>query len=209
MNSFDKERNLFIKNFKEYVENNVDLNNKYYGVSFAPISIYNSPDSEKDGLACIVLGKERDGIYTDKFNFFGGKLDENEEFSKAENICATLFNEVLEECGFILEADKFEKCIVDILYNPIYNGFSLIFVCHITGLSRKLWKSVMEKRQSIPDLEWKYQEMSEIDHIPIEEIQIRTDDISKYVRQNMYRIIPLFKEINRDNLLFIPNLKTT
>ena len=205
----DKYREDFYQDFKEYIENNVDLTRKIYGVSIVPIHIYSGEDEKLTGKACVVLGKERDGIYTDKFNFFGGKVEVKDGCeSKIECICSSLFDEAYEEMGYILTAAKFEKSIVKVLQTDFSNGSSLLFICHLTGISRTKWKDVIQDRLKNKYLEWKYQEMSEIEHIAIEDIQLRKD-ISLYVKQNMYNLIPLYKFLNRCNNIYIGNFKNT
>lgn len=209
MKDYTKEREYFTQGFKEFVKNNINLELKYYGVSLAPICIYDNPESLNDGKACIALGRERDGIYEGKFNFFGGKLENKYGQSKEEEIANTLFDETLEEMGIILTPKTFEKSVLGVITPQIYDGYTIIFVSHIIGLSNEMWQNVMKKRYEITNLEWKYQEMSEIDIIAIEDIQINYDSISKFVRQNFYDIIPFYNTLSRSNITLINLFKTT
>jgi hypothetical protein len=207
MMSLDKERTFFVENIKEYLENNLNLEKKICGVSIAPIHIYTGENDYLLGKACIVLGKERDGIYRDKFNFFGGKVEDKSGCqNEIDCIATTIFEEAFEEMGYILDAKNFEKSIVKIIQTDFNRGSSVIFVCHITGISRNKWLHIMSERLKDKYLEWKYQEMSEIEHIAIEDIQLRKD-ISIYVKQNMYNFLPLFKLLNRYNNVYIGNFK--
>lgn len=210
MDYINSQKKKFVSEFKHYIEDNIELNQKIYGISVAPLHIYGVADSKLTGLPCVVLGRERDGIYTDKLNFFGGKFgDKNlEGLTKAESIATVLFEEMLEEMGYILNSKCFEKSIVKILTPSIYDGVSLVFLCHITGISREKWKEIMTDRLKDDSLEWKYQEMSQIEHVPVEEISSRKD-LSVYVKQNLYSIIPAVKLLNRDNLVYIGNFKNT
>jgi hypothetical protein len=209
MDEFTSQKEYFIQEFKECIVNNINLDLKFYGVSLAPICIYDNIESDKNGKACIVLGRERDGINKNMFNFFGGKIEKDLYETKEESIAGTIFDEVLEELGVILTPKTFERSIIKFLYTQIYDGYSIIIVSHIIGLSNEKWQDVMSKRLNIENLEWKYQEMSEIDIIAIEDIQINFKNVSKYVRGNIYSIIPCYNKLSRDNLTLINVFKTT
>jgi len=210
METINHLRTQFNKGVKEFLESNIDLSKKVYGVSIVPLHIYSGDNEYLLGKPCIVLGKERDGIYTNQFNFFGGKVEEskNECESKLECISTTIFDEALEEMGYILTPEKFEKSVVKIISNEFNKGISVIFICHINGISRFKWSEIISDRFKNSELEWRYQEMSEIEHVPIEDIQTRKDT-SLYVKQNMYKILDCVKLLNRCNIVYIGNFKNT
>jgi hypothetical protein len=156
------------------------------GVSFVPIHRYGVGRAELEDKVCVVLGKERAGIYKDKYNFFGGKMEKTwnhgcpwETVStkeKVECVLGTLFDETAEEFGIMLDFEKFTKSCVSITRH----GVSVVFWCHIVGVNRSAWTGIMSdpKRSTA----WKYQEMDAIEHVPVSSILDRLD-LSSYVRE--------------------------
>ena len=154
------------------------------GVSFVPVHRYGAGRAELIDKVCVVLGKERDGIYKDKYNFFGGKLEKSwsnilhwglvPTKEKVHCIISTLFDEVAEEFGIILEPEEFIKSCLSVTRH----GPSLVFWCHMVGVNRADWNAIMSdpKRTTA----WKYQEMSAIEHIPVDSLLSRMD-LSIYV----------------------------
>jgi 8-oxo-dGTP pyrophosphatase MutT (NUDIX family) len=162
---------------------------KVYGVSLVPIHVYGVGRPELVGKKCMVLGKERAGIYTDKFNFFGGKVDD-----KAGPLADVLFEETYEEFGVILTPDLFRRSLVSRFAVPVNDGVSLLFVCHITGISQRWWNQhVLSRGTHVP---WNFQEMSAIEHVPIE---APTVDISDYVQTALPLIFRSFELLSREN----------
>ena len=166
---------------------------KVYGVSLVPIHVYSAGRPELIGKKCMVLGKERAGIYTGEFNFFGGKADD-----KAGPLADVLFEETYEEFGIILTPDLFHRSLVDRFAVPIRDGVSLLFVCHITGISQRWWTQNVLSRGT--NVDWKFQEMSAIEHVPIE---APTVDISNYVQGAAPLLSECFRWLRKENSVSI------
>ena len=125
------------------------------GTFLVPVHVYSGPDSSLDGQLCVVLGKERCGVYANKFNFFGGKVEGN---TPVQN----LVKEVEEELCISLSERDLDACV----FGAQLRGKTLVIFAHITGLSRSIWKSVMKQRDSRGEA-YERREMSEIRHVPV------------------------------------------
>jgi hypothetical protein len=168
------------------------------GVSFVPIHRYGTGRAELAGKVCMVLGRERAGMYKNAYNFFGGKCEGTSKSTwaamsieeKARCILSTLFDETAEEMGIILEAEKFIKSCVCVTRH----GPSVLFWCHIVGVSRGAWSSIMTdpKRASA----WKYQEMDAIEHVPVD-LSCGPINISDYVMQLIHKAIVVASVLDR------------
>ena len=187
MTYFEKQANFVQKVttwFKSLISFVDLMHDEVKGVSFVPIHRYGTGRAELVDKICVVLGKERGGVYKDRYNFFGGKLEKSWSDSipwptvptaeKVLWILLTLFDEVAEEFGIMLEPEDFIKSCVSVTRH----GASLVFWCHMTGVNRGTWTTIMAdpKRKTL----WKYQEMDAIEHIPVESILGR-GDLSSYV----------------------------
>lgn len=156
------------------------------GVSFVPMHVYSAgPAKALIGKACVVLGKEKGHVhpgFNNKFNFFGGKTTDKARGNvDARTVAEVLFEEVYEEFGIALTYDLFATSNIGVASKPYgANGCTLIFFHHIAGISRGWWDRMMDARKSLPCLPWRYQEMSQIDHVSVDDISVR-DDLSVYV----------------------------
>lgn len=163
------------------------------GVSIVPIDRYHFKDNPS-----IVLGNERAGVYTNKFNFFGGKAESKGKTpdEKCRIVAETLFDETLEELGLILN-ENLEKC------NPyiIIHKQSILFLVFIKNLNEDWWLKLMERRkEKNKSLGWKYQEMSEIKFIPILDIinEKNKDEVSVYVKETINEIAGVFGHSDKE-----------
>lgn len=163
-----------------------DIKYDIRGVSIVPIDRHHFKNNP-----CIVLGKERAGIYKNEFNYFGGKAESYSDklVDKCRIVAETLFDETLEELGLILN-ENFEKC------NPyiISHKGSILFLAFIKNLDKDWWLNLMQNRRVNPFLNWKYQEMSEIEFIPIVDILNKQNEfkISNYVKETIDEIVRVF-----------------
>jgi 8-oxo-dGTP pyrophosphatase MutT (NUDIX family) len=164
------------KSFVNGVENWFDmefipLDAPVLGVSFVPIHLYARGDASLIGKKCVVLGKERGGIYANKLNFFGGKTsDKTKRFCTGSDVAQVLFEEVYEELHIALSPCEFGNALIKCFTIPYEAGVSLVFVVHVTGLSRSVWEKEHTKRQQ-SNAPWKFVEMSAMEHVPIDELQ--------------------------------------
>jgi hypothetical protein len=191
-------KETFVKEFSKYIDETYKISKKVYGVSIAPVFI------EKNGDAYMTLGKERAGENIDKFNYFGGKVSDKDKETLetlSELISHVLFEETFEEMGYVLTPEIINS-IVDVIETDYANGISLIFVCNIGKMDEKKWSDIMYKRRENPDLPWRYEEMSEIQHILVETIPSRRD-VSKYVKNSLYSILPCFPLLKKSNYVNI------
>lgn len=190
--AFSSERNAFVKWFiglygpkLHYFLSSLSASGGCKGASFVPVHRYGHGRAHLMGKFCIVAGKERAGSgndqynYKDQYNYFGGKVERrgsslDEQMSV---VAETLFDETLEELGLVL------RPFPEGSYHDIFLcGPSIVFVTIITGISGTWWNKVVQDRKARnPSLAWKYQEMSSIEHIPVDEIASRKD-LSKYIR---------------------------
>jgi hypothetical protein len=159
----------------------VPTNKPILGVSFVPIHLYARGDPNLIGKYCVVVGKERGGIYTDKFNFFGGKMDDKIGGGRVTgmDVAQVLFEEVYEELHIALTPFGFKNALLDCIQVPYANGVSLVFVVHVKGLSRGVWDKEHQQREN-SRASWKYVEMSAIEHIPVASL-IGNPKVSKFV----------------------------
>lgn len=156
------------------------------GVAFLPLHQYYNPGHANHGKWCIVLGKERAGSYAGKYNFIGGAG------SAGEHELITLFREVSEELGLVLNNQLFQKSLI----KHIRVKGTTFFGCHITGLSGRKWHQMMSLRKNCT---WEYQEMDDIQHFPISDLH-RNAYISSYVKQ----FIPLIFELMNNVAMATP-----
>lgn len=138
------------------------------GVAFLPLHFYYNPGYPNNNKWCIVLGKERAGSYAGFYNFIGGAGD------KGEKERTTLNREVTEELGLVLNDELVRKCLI----GRIRVKRTSLFGCHVTGLSSRKWHKMMQARGNCS---WELQEMSDIQHFPVAELN-SNPHISPYVR---------------------------
>lgn len=161
----------------------VQHNKPVYGVSFVPIHLYANGDASLVGKYCVVLGKERGGVYLDKLNFFGGKMDDKVGGGRVsgKDVAQVLFEEVYEELHIALTPFTFKDALLDCISVPYGQGVSLVFVVHVKGLSRGIWEKEHKERVK-SRAPWKFVEMSGIEHVPIAELE-GNGMVSKFVAE--------------------------
>lgn len=204
MKNINQRKTNFIKDFSKYIDDTYKIDKKVYGVSIVPIFL----DSKGD--AYMTLGKERDGENINKFNYFGGKVSDKDSDNLetlSELISHVLFEETFEEMGYVLTSEIINS-IVDVIETDYANGISLIFVCNLGKMDEKKWCDIMYKRRENPDLPWRYEEMSEIQHILVENIPSRRD-VSKYVKNSLYSVLPCFPLLKKSNHINIENFESS
>lgn len=160
-----------------------------HGVSFVPLHMYAQGDPTLVGNHCVVLGKERDGVYTGKLNFVGGKIEDKNMKYSGEDVAKVLFDEVYEELHLVLFPSLFGDMLLKVLTVPFGDGVSLVFVVHLVGISRGVWdkEHVARKQCNAP---WKFVEFDCIEHVPLNGLMKR-HDVSKYVRNLVAEVMPL------------------
>lgn len=134
-------------------------------IGIIPICIYNSPDSTKNGLPCIILDNKEE-----KFKFIVENIEEGED------VFGSLYDLFLKIFNIKIDYRSIKKCLL----NVIFQEHTILFICHITGISRKT---------------------ENIEYIIFEEIQINSQKICKSVRQSFYRILHLYNKINHNNYI--------
>lgn len=185
--AFSSERNAFAKWFIDlygpklhYFLSSLSASGGCKGASFVPVHRYGYGRAHLMGKFCIVAGKERAGCYKDQYNYFGGKVERRGSSldEQMHVVAETLFDETLEELGLVLKPFPAGS------YHDIFLcGPSINLVTIITGISGTWWNKVVQDRTTRnPSLSWKYQEMSSIEHIPVDEVASRKD-LSEYIRE--------------------------
>ena len=156
------------------------------GVAFLPLHFYYNPGHPNHEKLFIVLGKERAGPYANYYNFIGGAG------SNGENEHTTLNREVAEELGLVLNDDLVRKCLIK---RVRVKGTSF-FGCHVTGLSGRKWHKMMQARGNCP---WELQEMSDIQHFPVAEL-----NSNPYISSYVCQFIPLIYDLAAKVLITEP-----
>lgn len=205
-------KNNFVKRIGKFFLKNINLKNKIYGVSIVPISI-------KNGNQLMTLGKERDGIFTNMFNYFGGKIEDKisdlyDDIDKTNTfrdhslerrsqiLAEVLFEETYEEMGIVLTPRYFKRCVLGCIEHPYSDGVSLIFPCHITDITPNVWYDIIINRFDMYNfLPWNLQEMSEIDNLSVKEFDrlYERNKLSTYVYASFDSVHPFYKLINKKN----------
>jgi 8-oxo-dGTP pyrophosphatase MutT (NUDIX family) len=151
------------------------------GVSFVPIHVYGVGDAKLVGKPCVVLGKERGGVYGGQLNFIGGKIEDQNMQYKGADVAKVLFDEVYEEFHMALTPALFGNMLLKVFPAPFGDGLSLVFVVHLKGVSRGVWdKEHRERLKS--NASWKFVEFDCIEHVPLDDLMVR-EDVSCYVDQ--------------------------
>lgn len=159
----------FAVEFEQDVLQSVPDDHRVSGVSLLPLHTYKGKDAKLNGRICMVLGKERDGAYTGMLNFIGGKVGLRKDKSLARHIARELFREVYEELHIALDAASLRRCLLGCAPQVVpyrEKHVALLFVAHITGLSRIRWDKEHSERK-LWDVSWHYVEMSSIRHVPL------------------------------------------
>lgn len=166
------------------------MDKQVLGVSFVPLHFYGGAGSDRDllGCPCIVLGRERAGVYTGMLNFIGGKIEDPNMRYRGKDVAKVLFDEVLEEFHLALTSASFGDMLLKVHTVPYANGVSLVFVVHLKGVSRGVWNKEHAKRLA-SKVPWKFVEFDSIEHVPLKDLTHRKD-VSMYVRQLATEIVP-------------------
>jgi hypothetical protein len=140
-------------------------------VSFVPMN-------SKNGSAFVTLGKHIRGKRRKQFNFFGGgtscELEIWEKKKDAERmniVSSTLFDEVYEEFGIVLNIDCLSKSLLDVKRA----GNFLLFYVNIYNINKEDWNTMQNNRKNIENIERKYTEISELDDFDLNYIQSEYD----------------------------------
>lgn len=157
------------------------------GISAAIVHRYNGRGSPLHGRRCIVLGREAAGPSANKWNFVGGKVsDTGSACTGWPEVAQTLIDETSEELYVELDVSR----ITDAFALPFgKNGLvSIVVVAHIPGISSRAW-SVKRDAYVRENAPWKYREMLEIAHVPIEDMSSgKVPDLSAYVRSALPQV---------------------
>ena len=176
------------------------------GVALAPVYQYSltGHSHRLHGKLCVFLGRERSGRYRGKLNFFGGKVGFGEAPMEA------LMREVAEEMCVKLTPEALDRCVVETQLIPRYGWFAeeyftlLVFV-HITGIRCKVWSDIAKERQR-HHVAYALREVTEVLHMPIEDIAARRD-VSSYVTENAASINKALQLLSPDNSIAFDQLE--
>ena len=176
------------------------------GVALVPVYQYplTGYSHRLRGKFCVFLGRERSGGYRGKLNFFGGKVAFGEAPMEA------LDREVAEEMCVKLTPEVLDRCMVDTQLIPRRGWFAeeyftlLVFV-HITGIRRKVWSDIARERQR-QRMAYALREMTEVLHLPIEDIVTRRD-VSSYITENATSISNAIQLLSADNSVAFDQLE--
>lgn len=179
MDRLDLQKEEFIKEMRDVFQKYTDEYN-VVGVSFVPM--HNET---------ILLGKEKEGIYKNKYNYFGGKLqdkiDTGNKKADAVDVADVLFEEAFEEIGIALDANLVKQSLIKIIVAPYKRSVSLILLCNIEGVTKEWWNAIFVHRTEETCL-WKYREMSKIDTFKVSALKEGHYDnsISTYVKESIH-----------------------
>ena len=156
------------------------------------------------GKACVFLGRERGGGYRGKLNFFGGKV------GVGEAPLDSLVREVAEEMCINLTPAILDRCTVDTQLLPRKGWlgeeyFTLLVFVHITGIRCQVWSDIAAERKR-RHAAYALREMSEVMHVPVEDISTRFD-VSSYVLENFDRTNNAMRLSNADNAVPFDSLQ--
>ena len=155
-----------------------------------PIHVYSGSDPALRGKTCIVLGKERNGIYAGKYNFFGGKRD------KGEKPVDALLREIQEEMCVSLTMQDLNRCVI----GAFMVGGTMVVFAHVTGLSRQKFASQMAKRKGQHACR---REMVKLRHIPLADI--KSNDLSTFVHQQAHQVFGHAGKIDPKRYVIVGN----
>jgi hypothetical protein len=176
---FFEHRQTFINNFHDMISDLISKNRilrfslkKHISkVSFVPIH-------NKNGSAFVTLGKHVRGKRRKQFNFFGGGSNCELEIWEKKNdiermnvISSTLFDEVYEEFGIVLNIDCLAKSLLDVKRA----GNFLLFYVNIYNINKEDWNTMQNNRKNIENIERKYTEILELDDFDLNYIQSEYD----------------------------------
>lgn len=132
------------------------------GTFLVPIFKYGSGGSDKNlvGKLCTVLGYERGGVYANKYNFFGGKVDVG--VTPVDN----LLKETEEELCLALSDKLLDRCVL----GASMVGKTMFVFAHIKGISTRKWNMIMFTRRLNIFQPWSRVEMSDIAVVPIADL---------------------------------------
>ena len=183
-----KMREMFAKGVAPWFDMEfMPMSGPVMGVSFVPLHLYANGDATFVGHPCVVLGRERGGGYARLLNFVGGEVEKASLRYKGEDVAKVLFDEVLEELHLALTPALFGDMLLKVHSVPFADGWSLVFVVHLKGLSRTVWdKEHTARVQS--NVHWKFQEMDSIEHVMLLDLPYRKD-VSTYVSKLVAEVV--------------------
>jgi hypothetical protein len=139
----------------------------------------------------VILGKEMYGKKKGLYNLFGGKNDHG-------SLWKSLFDEIYEELGLILNAQSF----INAYRGHYYLNKALIFALEIDGIDPKLFLKMRKKRIHAPE---QFREMKSIQSIPIK--KLLTKKITNYVKAVIKFIETQSRKIKRNKKYIKVNLR--
>jgi hypothetical protein len=147
--------------------NGVSFNN-INEVRVAFVHIYSPMGRNKSirDQACCIAGFENK---SNKFNFFGGKIDNN------STIMETLYEKLYEQFSVKLSLEFWNSVI-----KIIRKGNILIFVCHIVSISTTTIREKIQKRIST-SINEKFKVMSDVMNLTFQSIRNKEYDISNLI----------------------------
>lgn len=169
------------------------------GVAMVPIHRFSKTGHPLDGKICVVLAREVGGAYADKLNFIGGSAKDHEG-----DAWKTLSHESEEELGLPMSRDLFARSCIGATLGGKRNG-TLLVAAHITGLSARRWKAMKAKRQG---LEYKFNELKGIVHVPIEELTEKNGHLSGFVRDFIGDVQRWAKNLTSENAVHYTEFKS-
>jgi hypothetical protein len=175
----------FVKGFAPML-NNACAQKKVVGVSLVPCT----PTG-------FVLGKENDGIYRGKYNFFGGKIDDKIVNTKpsSSDVASVMFEEVYEEMGIVLDVKKLKNAMLGIVHVPYKDSVSLIILIHMKDVDPQAWKTMMATRRG--RCEHKFYEMSDVRAFPWVMTSIHRTMVSTYVLNANQALLEVMRSVKK------------
>jgi 8-oxo-dGTP pyrophosphatase MutT (NUDIX family) len=206
---YENDRNNFITDFQycmiKMIRNEditkFSIKKRVFKVSFVPIYL-------KDREAFVTLAKHNSGKRKDQYSFIGGGTDCSEEdwtfkkdYEKIQIIARTLFDEVYEEFGIMLNWEYFKQSLIDVRRT----GSFLLFYVNITDIEPESWKNMQNERINIPNLGRRFLEIEEIKNYNLNIIKneyerlkdLDTNKIVFYIKDEMIEISRYVISMNR------------
>jgi hypothetical protein len=174
-------RQAFLCNFDSLISDLVSKNKIVrFGLKKHVSKVSFVPMYNKNDTAYVTLGKHTRGKRRKQFNFFGGGTscelkdwEKKKDVERMNIISSTLFDEVYEEFGIMLNIEGLSKSLLDVKRA----GNFLLFYVNIYNINKENWNSMQNNRKNIENVERKYTEMSELDDFDIQYIQSEYDRI--------------------------------
>ena len=172
-NACEKFNNEFLTMFEDMMNKNeiskINIKKNVKKISFVPIKL------NDNNQPCVILGKHVNGKRKNQFNFLGGltRSDNWKEWiaksyeDRMYIISNTLFNEVYEEFGIILDCENLRKCLIDVKRADTF----LLFYVSIHNIDFNTWKENQENINSYSEISQKFKEISEIQEFSLDFIE--------------------------------------